>query len=95
MSDSIKISPDCFFTSKILEKFHDALNANDDIVFFDEDFSRGTSFANCVDLDKINLDDDNDFDIGDPETIIQIRFLAWCHKFEKHKIELENRTNFY
>ena len=44
----------------MFEKFHDALNANDDILFFDEDFSKVTFFTNqmgilVVDLDKLTL----------------------------------------
>ena len=38
-----------------------------------------------IDLDKINLDDDNNFDEDDPDTIIHARLLAWHVKFEKHK----------
>ena len=38
-----------------------------------------------VDLDKINLDDDNNLDVDDPETIIHVRLLAWRNKFEKCK----------
>ena len=34
----LKLIPDWFVTSKVLEKFHDALLANDDIPFFDERF---------------------------------------------------------
>ena len=70
----LKFIPDWFFTSKILETFHDALFANDDILFFDEDFSKVTFFANEMgiigaDLDKNNLDD-NKNPFGDhPETI--------------------------
>ena len=48
----------------MLEKFHEALLANDSILFFDEHFSKVTFFANemgifIVDRDKICLDDDN------------------------------------
>ena len=48
----------------MLEKFPDALLANDDILFFKEDFSNITFFGGemdifSVDLDKINLDDVN------------------------------------
>ena len=39
----------------------------------------------CVGLDNINLDDVNNFDKNDPETIIHLRFLALCNKFEKRK----------
>ena len=38
-----------------------------------------------VDLDKINLDDDNNFYEDDPDTIINARLLAWLNKFEKPK----------
>ena len=37
---ALKFIPDWFVTSKVLEKFHSALLANDDILFFDEDFSK-------------------------------------------------------
>ena len=38
-----------------------------------------------VDLDKFNLDDDNNFYEDNPETIIHVKLLAWHNKFEKHK----------
>ena len=38
----LKFTPDWFVTTKMLEKIHDALNANDDILLFDEDFSKVT-----------------------------------------------------
>ena len=87
---TLKFIPDWFVTNKILEKFHDALLTNDDILFFDEDFSKDTFYANNmgilgVDLHKINLDDDNDFDEDDPGTIIHVRLLTWHNKFEKRK----------
>ena len=74
----------------MLEKFHDALVANDDRLFFNEDFSKVAFFPNqmdilAVDLDKINLGQDNSFDENDTETIIDGRVLAWCIKFEKRK----------
>ena len=40
---------DLFVASKMLEKFHDALLTNIDILFFDEDFSKVTFFANEID----------------------------------------------
>ena len=63
-----------FVASKMFETFHDALNANDDILFFDEDFNKATFFANQMDIfdadcDQINFDDDNNFDKDDPNTI--------------------------
>ena len=46
----------------MIKKAYDALFANDDIIFFDEDFGSVTFFDNeintlCVDLDEINFDD--------------------------------------
>ena len=38
-----------------------------------------------VDLDKINLDDDKNFDKDHPETAVHFRLLAWSNKFEKRK----------
>ena len=43
------------------------------------------SKAYLVDLDKINLDNDNNFDEDDPDTIIHVRRLAWHSKFKKCK----------
>ena len=82
----IKFIPDWFVTNKVLEKFHDALLACDNILFFDKDLSKVTCFANevgilVVDLDKINLDDDKNFDEDDSETIIHVKILAWRNKF--------------
>ena len=67
-----------------------SLNANDDILFFNKDFSKITFFANemgilGVDPYKINLDDDNNFYDDYLETIIHVRLLAWRNKFEKWK----------
>ena len=82
-----KLIPDWFVTGKLLEKFHDA---NDDILFLNEDFNEVTFFANqidilAVDLDKIDHDDVNNFDEDDSDTIIHVRLLAWHSKFEKGK----------
>ena len=65
----------------MLEKFHDDLLTNDDIVLLDENFSKVKFFGNeigilGVDLDKISLDEDNNFYKGDPETTIHVRTLA-------------------
>ena len=70
---ALKLIPDWWFvTSKMLEKFHDSLLANNDILFFDEDFSKVTFYADkmgipIVDLDKISLDDDTNFYEDDPD----------------------------
>ena len=77
---ALKFIPDWFDTSKMLEKSDNALFTNDDIPFFDEDFSKVTFFTDeigilGVDIDKINLDDDNNFDEDDPKTILHVSLL--------------------
>ena len=61
-----KAVDDCLVVSKLLEKFHDTFFANDDMHYFDQNFSKVIFFANgmgilTVDLDKINLVDDDNF----------------------------------
>ena len=40
--EALKFIPDWFITSKMIEKFYDALLADDDTLFLDEDFSKVT-----------------------------------------------------
>ena len=75
-----------FVTSKMLEKLDNALHANDDIVFYNEDFNKITIITNQrhmhpPDLDKINLNNDNDFYGDDSDSIIFVRLLVWCSNF--------------
>ena len=86
---ALKFNPDWFVTSKMLDQFDNALHANNDILFFNEDFDIATFTANqrhvfAVDLDKTNVDEDNDFNEDYPVTTIHVRPLAWCSKFAKH-----------
>ena len=79
----------------MLEKFNKALLTNDDILFFNEVFNKVTFNANqrhivAVDLDKINLVNDNNFDENDPGIIIHVRLLVWHSQFKKCKA-LKNR----
>ena len=80
---ALKFVPDWCVTSKMIEKFYNALLANNDILFFNYNLNKVTFIANqrhilAVDLDKINLDNANNFDEEDPNTIIHVRLLAWC-----------------
>ena len=86
---ALKFICDWFVTSEMLEKFHDALFANDDILFFNEDFNKVTFIANkrhnlAVDLDKLIF-----MKIKILMKMILIllfvRILAWHSKFEKQK----------
>ena len=76
----------------MLEKLGNALHANDNILFYHEDFYKVTFIANernilAVDLNKINLDNDNDFDEDDPNTHnnIHVKVLPWHSKFKNRK----------
>ena len=87
---ALKFILDWFVTSKMLEKLDNASDANRNTLFYNEDFDKVTFIA-CekhilaADLDKINLDNDNNFDEDDPDTIIHVRLLDWRSKFKKHK----------
>ena len=59
---ALKFVPEWFVTDKMIRKLHEVLFANDDILFFDEDFGKITFFGGAmgilsVDFDKTNLDD--------------------------------------
>ena len=87
---ALKFVSDKFVTNKVLEKFDNALHANDDILFYNEDFDKVTLTANnrhilAVYLDKINLNNNNNSYEDDPDTIIHIRLLAWHRTLENTK----------
>ena len=87
---ALKFILDWFVTNKMLEKLDNAFHPHDDILFYNEDFDKVTFIANqryiiAVDLDKINLDHDNNFYEDDPDTIIHVRLLAWRSEFRKRK----------
>ena len=69
----LKLIPDWFVTSKMIEKLFTALYADENILYFNED--PGNVAFNCnemgilnIDLNDINLD--NNFDEDDPDTLI-------------------------
>ena len=70
----------------MLEQLDNALHANDDIHFYSE-----VLFIACqrhilaTDLEKINLDNDNDFNEDDSDTIIHVKLLTWHSRFKKSK----------
>ena len=86
---ALKFIPDWCVITKMIRKLVIALYADDNIFYFNEDFSDAMFFCNemgilSVDLNNINLNDIN-HDKNDPETIIHVRNLAWYSKFEKCK----------
>ena len=71
----------------MLEKLDDVLFSKDDIDLDDIDSDIVTFFSddmgfNVTDLNNIDLDDDNCDDNDDPETIIQVRVVAWCNRYK-------------
>ena len=64
-------------------------SADDYTLFFDEDSDNVTFSIDeigilSVDLNNINLDDVNFYGDG-PETIIQVRLMAWHSKLKRRK----------
>ena len=83
---ALKFVPNWFVTSKMIKKVLTALYADDNILYFNEDF--GDAIFSCnnsliIDLNNITLDDTN-YDEDDPEAIIHIKILVW------HVINLKN-----
>ena len=92
---TLNFVPDWFVTNKVIKKLFTALYVDENIPYFDEDFSNVVYNCNemCIlniDLNNINLD--NNFDEDDPGTITHVRILAWHIKFEKRK-ELKKNKN--
>ena len=85
----LKLDPDWFVANKMIKKLHNALLADDDILFFDEDsgnviFSSDEMSIFSVDLNNINLDNVN-FDKDDPKTIIHVRLITWYNRLKQRK----------
>ena len=81
---ALKFVFDCFFISKMIEKFD-----NDDILFLMK-ILRKLHFLLiknilAVDFEKINLDNGNDFDENNLNTIIYVKHLAWHSNLENKK----------
>ena len=76
----LKLIPDWFVTSKMIEKLDHALYSNVDIVFGDVDSDIVTFFSNDIVLNSINLKnninlDEDNFDNCDPDILIM--FDLW------------------
>ena len=87
---TLKFVPDWFVTNKILEKLDDVAVCNDDIDLVDIDSRIVKFFSDDMglltkDLNNINLDDDDNFGHDHPETIIHVRFMAWCNGYKQRK----------
>ena len=73
----------------MIKELFTALYADENILYFNEDFGNVVFSCNemsilIIDLNNINLD--KNFDEDDPDTIIHIRLLAWYIIFQKRKV---------
>ena len=87
--DALKFAPDWFVTNKMNKNLFTTLSADDNILYFNENFCNAVFSFNGmgilnIDLNNINLDDTY-YDEDNPKTVINIRLLAWHIKFEKRK----------
>ena len=85
---ALKLIPDWFVTSKMIKKLFPAMYADENILYFNEDF--GNVVFSCNEMDILNIDLnninlDNKINENDPDTTIPIRLLACRTKFEKRK----------
>ena len=67
------------------------------MLFYNKDFDKVTFIANqrhifAVDLHEIDLDNDNNFDEDDPDTIIHVRLVAWHSECENRKVFKKNNN---
>ena len=81
---ALKLMPDGFAASKMIKGLYNALYADENILYFNEDsgnlvFSCNEMDVFNIDLNNINLD--NNFDEDDPDTIVLIKLLVSHIKF--------------
>ena len=82
---ALKLMPDGFVTSKTIKGLYNALYADENILYFNQDsgnlvFSCNEMDVFNIDLNNINLD--NNFDKDDPDTIVLIKLLVSHIKFD-------------
>ena len=78
---ALKFAPDWFVTSKLIKILFTALYADENIPYFNEDSGNVVYICNEMGILKIDLNIiylvDTNYDKEDPDTIINIRHLAW------------------
>ena len=78
---ALKFVPDWFVTSKLIKILFTALYADENIPYFNEDSGNVVYICNEMGILKIDLNIiylvDTNHDEEDPDTIINIRHLAW------------------
>ena len=92
---ALKLIPDCFVASKMIKKLYTPLYADENILYFNENFGNVVFFCNEMGILNINLNNinlDNYFNEDDPDTMTLIRHLAWHSKFLKRKALKKNTS---
>ena len=78
---ALKFVPDWFVTSKLIKILFTALYADENIPYFNEDSGNVVYICNEMGILKIDLNIiylvDTNYDEEDPDTVINIRHLAW------------------
>ena len=78
---ALKFVPDWFVTSKLIKILFTVLYADENIPYFNEDSGNVVYICNEMGILKIDLNIiylvDTNYDEEDPDTIINIRHLAW------------------
>ena len=74
---TLKFVPDWFVTNKMPERVHDTLLANDDILFFDEDFSNITFFGDEIGIFSVDLYELHINEINFDEGILKLIFMSY------------------
>ena len=86
---TLNFVPDCFVTSKIIKTFFTTFYADENILYFNEDFGNVVFHCNkmCIlNIDPNNINLHNNFDEDDLGTIIHVTLLAWYIRFENLKV---------
>ena len=89
-----KFTPDWFVTSKMIKKLYNAFDANENILYFNEDSANVTFCYEEMGILNINLHHSNlynNFDKDYRDTIILDRLLTWHIKF-KNKNHLKKKS---
>ena len=81
---TLKFVPYWFVMSKMLEKLDNSVFTNEEIFYHNVDFNIITFLANDMGFnttDLININQDDDFDEDDSETLNHVRPMAWRNRF--------------
>ena len=82
-----QFAPNWFVMNKLPDKLDNVEFCNDGIDLPDIDSHFATFFSDEVSVITMNFNninlDDNNFDEEDPETIIHVRLIAWCNRYNQ------------